>query len=244
MLRVVLLSALVAATNAFSAPALMGVKARSSAISGMKMQLWEDGKQQGKGVLAIPGSPPPATLPEDMVGYVGFDPLGFSTLIDIKLLRESELKHGRAAMLAAAGAIAQDLFTFPGVDKVIGKAKMIGAHDAFIAGAHNGNKQSFAMHQIIFWVGLIEILTLPAIFETLNGGPRAPGDFSFDPLGMGKKDSGRMALAEIKNGRLAMIGVGGMVHHYLLTGKGPLQFLTGIPNYKSCIDPHMGPLCQ
>ena len=77
------------------------------------MQLWGEGKVQGRGVQAIPFSAPPSTLPADMVGYVGFDPLGFSTLVDIKLLRESELKHGRAAMLAAAGAIAQDLFTFP-----------------------------------------------------------------------------------------------------------------------------------
>lgn len=46
-------------------------------------------------------------------GYVGFDPLGFSTLADPKFLREAEIKHGRVAMLAAAGAIAQDFFTIP-----------------------------------------------------------------------------------------------------------------------------------
>jgi hypothetical protein len=38
---------------------------------------------------------------------------GFSTLFDIKFLREAELKHCRLAMLAAAGSIAQDIFTFP-----------------------------------------------------------------------------------------------------------------------------------
>ncbi len=98
-------------------------------ITGMRMQ------------DAIPFSPPPATLPKSMVGYAGFDPLGFSTLFSIDWLREvillpvlpilirnlnpwrkprfdfgvlqSELKHGRVAMLAAAGAIAQDLYTFP-----------------------------------------------------------------------------------------------------------------------------------
>ena len=48
-----------------------------------------------------------------MVGDVGFDPLGISTLGDIKFLREAEIKHGRVAMLAAAGAIAQDIFKFP-----------------------------------------------------------------------------------------------------------------------------------
>jgi len=77
------------------------------------MQLWGEGVQQGKGVQAIPFAPPPASLPSDMVGYVGFDPLGVSTLCDIKFLREAELKHSRVAMLAAAGSIAQDLFHFP-----------------------------------------------------------------------------------------------------------------------------------
>ena len=47
------------------------------------------------------------------LGYVGFDPLGFSTLGNIAFLREAEVKHGRVAMLAAGGAIAQDLFQFP-----------------------------------------------------------------------------------------------------------------------------------
>ena len=35
-----------------------------------------------------------------------------------------------------------------------------------------------------------------------------------------------MELAEIKNGRLAMIAIGGMVHHYLITGKGPIELIT------------------
>jgi hypothetical protein len=30
-------------------------------------------------------------------------------------------------------------------------------------------------------------------------------------------------------------GIGGIVYHYFLTGKSPLRFLAGIPNYKSCV---------
>ena len=41
-------------------------------------------------------------------------------------------------------------------------------------------------------------------------------------------------MVEIKNGRLGMIAFGGMMQHYLLTGKGPVQFITQIPNFKSC----------
>jgi hypothetical protein len=38
---------------------------------------------------------------------------------------------------------------------------------------------------------------------------------------------GSLQLAEIKNGRLAMLAIGGIVHHYLITGKGPIQLITG-----------------
>jgi hypothetical protein len=36
-----------------------------------------------------------------------------------------------------------------------------------------------------------------------------------------------LQLAEIKNGRLAMLGIGGIMHHYFITGKGPVQLITG-----------------
>ena len=35
-------------------------------------------------------------------------------------------------------------------------------------------------------------------------------------------------MKEIKNGRLAMIAIGGMTHHYFLTGKGPIEFITQV----------------
>ncbi|KAJ1482465.1 hypothetical protein T484DRAFT_1952161 [Baffinella frigidus] len=41
-------------------------------------------------------------------------------------------------------------------------------------------------------------------------------------------------VTEVKNGRLAMIAIAGMTHHYFLTGKGPIEFITQIPNFKSC----------
>jgi len=111
-------------------------------------------------------------------------------------------------------------------------------------GDFTGNKQAGAMTQLLFWIGLFEFLTFPAVYDSMQGGSRAPGDYMFDPLGVGKKDLASMQLKEIKNGRLAMIGIGGMIHHYLLTGKGPMAFLGGIPNYKSCIAPHIPSLCQ
>ena len=81
------------------------------------------------------------------------------------------------------------------------------------------------MGQILLWVGFIEMCVgVPAMNEMLSGeSSRMPGDFSFDPLGLGKGDKlARKRLVEVKNGRLAMLAVSGIVHHQFITGKGPL----------------------
>eukprot|EP00961_Rhodomonas_salina_P122086 1643945-Rhodomonas_salina.2 len=117
---------------------------------------------------------------------------------------------------------------------------MTSVHDKFLSmEAGSGKGDMAAMHQLLLWLGLLEIATSVAIIQSFKGETsRGPGEFGFDPLNFGKGNSAgsdSYKLKEIKNGRLAMIGIGGMVHHYLLTGKGPLQFLGGIPNYKSCV---------
>ena len=43
----------------------------------------------------------------------GFDPLYLSDYLDLKWMREAELKHGRVCMLAATGVLAQELFQLP-----------------------------------------------------------------------------------------------------------------------------------
>mmetsp|Transcript_70092 Transcript_70092/g.193909 ORF Transcript_70092/g.193909 Transcript_70092/m.193909 type:complete len:333 (-) Transcript_70092:74-1072(-) len=55
----------------------------------------------------------------DPLGF--FDPLSFSKVGDkecFRRYRELELKHGRVAMLASAGAVAQCLFKIPGFEEV------------------------------------------------------------------------------------------------------------------------------
>ena len=206
----------------------------SNAVCGLSMQAKS---------ASIPYLEKPPALDGSMEGDVGFDPLWVSSALPDKgwilYLREAELKHGRVAMLAAAGAIFQDLVQFKGTDTLVGTAKMTGAHDALLQLEYQKGSSVATMHQMLLWIGVLELCSAPAIAQMFKGETtRAPGDYGFDPLNFSKDPAAASTyrLKEVKNGRLAMIGIGGMVHHYILTGKGPVQFLGGIPNYKSCID--------
>eukprot|EP00978_Attheya_sp_CCMP212_P026530 scaffold87442_cov24-Attheya_sp.AAC.1 len=60
---------------------------------------------------ALPFMARPAALTGEMVGDVGFDPLGFAkTSEDLMNYQEVEIKHARLAMLAAAGWPLSEVF--------------------------------------------------------------------------------------------------------------------------------------
>jgi hypothetical protein len=148
------------------------------------------------------------------VGDVGFDPLGFSEYFDMKWLRESEIKHGRSAMLATVGFVVQQYMTLPGYTHV---------DDSNLAPSAVG---ASPMLQIVFGMGVLEFwmnknkVTMEDMFEDPA---RVPGNFGFDPMGLGKNksdaDMEKLQLQEIKNGRLAMLAIGGMIHHNWITGE-------------------------
>lgn len=150
---------------------------------------------------AVPFLTKPKSLPEDIPGYVGFDPLNFTDRIDIKWLQESELKHGRIGMLAVVGILAQEFVHLP---------------DAQFSNpvATEALKQVplFGLWQIFIACGIVEVVSYNGkmaysdMFE--DGG--VPGDLGFNPLGMSPSDE--MRLKEVKNGRLAMCAVGGFIH--------------------------------
>jgi hypothetical protein len=154
--------------------------------------------------------------PKNLKGYVGdvgFDPLGFSDNFDIKWLREAEIKHGRASMLATVGFVLQQWWTLPGYQHV---------DDANLAPDVVG---ASAMLQIVVWMGVLEFWTNKGnvTMETMFADPkREPGNLGFDPLALAKgKSEDQMAeiqLKELKNGRLAMLAIGGMIHHNWVTG--------------------------
>eukprot|EP00640_Fibrocapsa_japonica_P005073 CAMPEP_0113952646 /NCGR_PEP_ID=MMETSP1339-20121228/90521_1 /TAXON_ID=94617 /ORGANISM="Fibrocapsa japonica" /LENGTH=201 /DNA_ID=CAMNT_0000961293 /DNA_START=171 /DNA_END=776 /DNA_ORIENTATION=+ /assembly_acc=CAM_ASM_000762 len=157
---------------------------------------------------ALPFLKKPVGL-DGYVGDVGFDPFGFAEVFDIKFMREAELKHGRVAMLAVLGVLVQERFHIPG------------------AAYQNPNPiQAVAdvgvgpMLQIILGVGALEIFLYKGkitILDMFEDG-RVPGDFGkfWDPAG--RKDETETQLKELKNGRLAMMAIGGILHHYILFG--------------------------
>mmetsp|Transcript_32578 Transcript_32578/g.83309 ORF Transcript_32578/g.83309 Transcript_32578/m.83309 type:complete len:250 (-) Transcript_32578:78-827(-) len=216
--RASIIAALVATASAFTAPALPTMGARKAAVSTMQMQ---------DKSYAMPFLSRPPALDGSMAGDVGFDPLGFSNYFDLKWLREAELKHGRVCMLGVVGFLAQEFVTLPQFENGVTPVD-----DFFVVPAPG-------LWQIFFTIGFVEAFSNG--FKLTPGDMfaegRAPGDLGFDPLGCGKNPEAlaRRQLVEVKNGRLAMIAIGGMTHHYFLTGKGPVQFITQIPNFRSCV---------
>jgi light-harvesting complex I chlorophyll a/b binding protein 4 len=125
--------------------------------------------------------------------------------------REGELKNGRAAMLACAGMIVPEFIRVPGEAYSFENIpRVIEAHD----------KLPESMIQIFGWISFLEAVQFPAL-ANMNEFDREPGNFGFDPLGLYPEDPVKqkeMQLKELKNGRLAMVAIGGMVAGAVVTG--------------------------
>uniref|UniRef100_A0A6V0YBZ9 Uncharacterized protein n=2 Tax=Thalassionema nitzschioides TaxID=33649 RepID=A0A6V0YBZ9_9STRA len=201
-MKLTILSALFTSAAAF-APA--AIKTSQST----KLNAAEAGGEMSK---SLPFLLKPKNL-EGYVGDVGFDPLGFSEYFDMKWLREAEIKHGRSSMLATLGFVMQEFWTLPGYEHV---------DDSNLGPTVVG---ASPMLQIILWMGVLEFwtnkgnVTMETMFEDPD---RVPGNLGFDPMGLAvgksQEEKDRMQLKELKNGRLAMLAIGGMIHHNWVTG--------------------------
>ena len=143
----------------------------------------------------------------------GFDPLYFSDFLDIKWLREAEIKHGRICMLAWTGFVATDLgFTLPG-----------DMHQVSSVEAHDVACKYGAMQQIFLWISFVEVVHSFGVAQMMwMGSDRQPGDFGLDPLDFCStpEKAADMKLKEITHCRLAMFAFSGVVTQAVLTGKG------------------------
>lgn len=144
-----------------------------------------------------------------------FDPLALSTTYEpfLPFFRESELRHGRTAMLAVVGMIVPDFIRIPGeAYSFEAIPNTVGAHDALISGS---------MTQLLLWISLFDtVITCPAVAATMKG-ERDPGDFGL--YTWKPKDAESYAYqvdSELLNGRLAMMACGGIFTQAILTGKG------------------------
>jgi hypothetical protein len=127
--------------------------------------------------------------------------------------REAELKHARSAMLACVGLAVPELFRIPGEQF---------SFDAVPSAIDAYSSLPAAMIQIFLAISLLEAMSIP-VLANMNDYDRRPGDFSFDPFNLYPEDDEKqrvMQLNELKNGRLAMIAISGMITQAALTGNG------------------------
>jgi hypothetical protein len=174
-----------------------------------------------------------SAFPENPTGLVGdiaptgfFDPLGLSVGKDaatLKMYREAEIKHGRVCMLAAVGLLTQEILKNPlGIDgPAIRHLDLIDAEFpefgelfillcAFIEGWTIVNK----------WEPRSETRNLKRAARLRDD--VEPGNYGWDPLEWYPEDPAEQAAIrtkELQNGRLAMLGVAGIVAQELLDGK-------------------------
>ncbi|KAL3935682.1 MAG: hypothetical protein SGARI_002873, partial [Bacillariaceae sp.] len=196
---------LVSTTSAFTTPATKSTKTTSLRMSDFPANKADTSDKS----QALPWLDRPEALDGTYAGDVGFDPLGFAkNKEDLRLYRESEIKHARLAMLAALGWPVSEL-----LDKTLahnfGWNAIVDATDR-APSVLNGGLDKISP---VYWAGIITAaaaIDLIQVNKARKNPNYTPGNLNFDPLGLypaDKEGQDQMKLAEIKNGRLAMLAI-------------------------------------
>eukprot|EP00752_Nemacystus_decipiens_P013450 g11912.t1 len=149
-----------------------------------------------------------------------FDPLGFSKDEPSLFRRRAvELKHGRVAMIAITGILVQSFVRFPGFPPfpVSDPARPL----AVLKGLLSSEPKSALIFLLV--TGAVE-LTIGKQ-DYVDRAPGELGDFGGFAKPVDREEWDKVQLAEIKHGRLAMLGVSGCLAQELVTGQGPLEQL-------------------
>lgn len=160
---------------------------------------------------SIPFLKRPEHLTLELAGDVGFDPFNFATNSDLVYeYREAEIKHGRLAMLAAAGWVFAERFDEQ-IAASVGMEPLLNSNDR-VPSVFNGGMDNVSP---LFWgfcLGLTAAIDLFGVQRARSVDGYKPGDLGFDPLNMYPPEEDvegrqRMDLAEIKHCRLGMIAI-------------------------------------
>lgn len=163
---------------------------------------------------------PTVLLESGLAGNVGFDPLGFATNNEQLLeYREAEIKHARLAMLAAVGWPISELGD-RNIAEYFNAPSVLDDGDR-VPSILNGGLEKIDPRFWGFCLGMSAAIDMYGVSKSRRGAADYfPGNLGFDPLNMFPPDKeGRenMKLAEIKHGRLAMLGVVGYVFEEYFT---------------------------
>lgn len=158
-----------------------------------------------------------------------FDPLRLATDDNFARLRESELKHGRICMAANLGIVIPPILQRMLEEQVIPSASKATKASSGAVNAHHLPSASILKN--LSWVTptqSIQILLTCAFLEAFiffQRDPKdMPGDYGTGYFGLRDKGVNERALvAELENGRLAMLAVAGHVTAELVSGQTWLE---------------------
>lgn len=228
---IVLIVACAAVASAFSP-----VRSSRVGVTGLRMSEapapTEAAAAEEAAPVAAPGPVVPAFNPKLEAGVTApfgfFDPIGLcpDDEKNFRKFRESELKHGRIAMIAFLGIFFGEKLGFIFGDKITGPAIFQYQQAETLLNAWTYNVVGLALavegfNIIKGWQDFSETSNEVGIAGLKSAKEYTNGDLSFDPLGLKPDNEGdlkKMMNKELNNGRLAMLGTAGIVAGELVSG--------------------------